>query len=341
MVKLKDVAEKAGVSIATASLALNNSNLPSKKTKRKVLEWAKKLEYYPNIYAQKLARQKSYNISIMVNSDYFFKTPKLYYLRIIGGIIREAEKTEYTLSFFFFSEGENEKNKLQIKKLNTSNIDGILVLDIINNDTLDLLRNNKDLSLVLIDNHKNFDGVYGIDNDDFGGAYKSVEYFIKNGHKNIGYIGIPDLHPLGHQGWNGFKKALLDYNIKENCIYKKCDFSIKSGKNAASFILNNYNKKDIPTAFFCLNDYIAIGMIEELKRKGFIIPKDISIIGMDDMEISSEIDPPLSTVKIKMEDIGSVGLKKLISIINKNYKGDIKTIVENNLVIRKSCKKLN
>jgi LacI family transcriptional regulator len=340
MTKLKDVAKKAEVSLATASLALNKSELVSEKTRKKVLEWAEKLEYFPNIYAQKLARQKSYNICIMINSDYFFESPKLYYLRIISGIIKEAGITEYTISFSFFSEKEKDKNILQIKKLNITSVDGILVLDIINKDILSLLRNGKDIPIVLIDNHKNFDDVYGVDNDDFGGAYKSAQYFIKNGHVNIGYIGTTDSHPLGYQAWNGFKQALSDYGIEEKCVYKNCNFDIKSGKKAINFILNEYGKINMPTAFFCLDDYIAIGAIEELKKKGLRVPEDVSIIGMDDMEISSEINPSLSTIRIRMEDIGVIGVKKLIDIINKNYKGDLKTILKNDLIIRNSCMKI-
>jgi LacI family transcriptional regulator len=340
MIKLKDVAEKAEVSLATASLALHDSDFVSKKTRQKVREWAKKLDYHPNIYAQKLAQQKSYNISILINSDYFFQSPKLYYLRIISGIIRAARSTEYTISFSFFSENKKEKNINQISKLNSASVDGILVLDIISRDILDLLRNGKNIPIVLIDNHKNYDDMFGVDNDDFGGAYKAVEYFIKNGHKKIGYIGIPDSHPLGFQCWNGLKKALSDYNIEECCVYKKCNFDIKSGKEAMSFILNDYNKSNFPTAFFCLDDYIAIGAIEELKKKGFRVPEDISIIGMDDMELSSEIEPPLSTIRIKMEDMGVIGVSKLISIINKKYEGDLKTIIQNELIIRNTCVKI-
>jgi len=340
MVKLADVAKKANVSLATASLALNDSKLVSEKTKALVKDWAVKLEYSPNIFAQKLARKKSYNICIMINSDYFFQSPKLYYLRIISGIIREAENTEYTVSFSFFSEKEKEKNVLQIRKINETNVDGILILDIIDKNTLDLIKKNKDIPIVLIDNHKNFDDAYGVDNDDFGGAYKAVEYFIKNGHTKIGYIGTPDSHPLGFQSWSGFKQALSDHNLKEKCVYKNCDFDIKSGKKAIDFILKNYDKKDMPTAFFCLNDYIAIGAIQELENFGFKIPGDISIIGMDDMEISSEIEPQLSTVRIYMEKMGKIGVKKLISIINNEHKAEIKTIIKNNLIIRQTCSRL-
>ena len=334
MTKLKDVAEKAEISLATASLALNNSDLVSKKTRQKVKEWAKELEYHPNIYAQKLARQKSYNISIMINSDYFFESPKLYYLRIISGIIREAGNTEYTISFSFFSENEKEKNIIQISKLNTASVDGILVLDIISSNTLDLLRNGKNIPIVLIDNHKNYDDMFGVDNDDFGGAYKATKYLIEKGHKNIGYIGIPDSHPLGRECWNGFKRALNDYSLTESCVYKDCQFGIRSGRNAIIKIL----KKDfLPTAFFCVNDYLAIGAIEELKKHHYKIPADISFIGMDDMELSSEIDPPLTTVRIEMEKLGKEGINKLISIINKSYGGEIKTIINNVIIERGTC----
>jgi len=341
MVKLKEVAEKAKVSLATASLALNNSLLVSKKTTQIVKKCAKELGYYPNIYAQKLARQKSYNISIMINSDYFFKSPKLYYLKIISGIIQEAENTEYTISFSFFSENKNEKNIDQMSKLNNANVDGILVLDIINIDTLNLLRKDKNIPIVLIDNHKNYDDMFGVDNDDFGGAYKAVEYFIRNGHKKIGYIGAPDSHPLGFQSWCGLKKALSDNNIDECCVYKKCNFDIKSGRKAINYILNYCDKKEFPTAFFCLDDYIAIGVIEELRKNGIRVPENISIIGMDDMEISSEIEPPLSTIRINMEEMGIAGVKKLISIINSDYKGELKTIIKNKLIIRKTCAEIN
>jgi len=336
MVKLKDVAEKASVSLATASLALNDSKLVSNKTKKRVREWAEKLNYYPNIYARRLAKRKSYNICIMINSKYFFKTSNIYYLRIIGGIIKEAEATEYTVSFCFYE--DNKGAKISREKSNIKSMDGIMVLDIIDENTLNNLRKELDVPIILIDNHKNFKDIYGVDNDDFGGAYKATRYLINLGHKNIGYIGIPDSHPLGRESWYGFKKALKENNLEEVCSYKKCQFGIRSGRRAMNYLLE---EKVLPTAFFCVNDYIAIGAIEELKSKGYKVPDNISFVGMDDMELSSEIDPPLTTVRIKMEELGRVGIKKLISIINNNYEGEIKTIIDNEIVERQSCKSIS
>lgn len=337
MPKLKDVAEKANVSLATASLALNDSKLIGSKTKKKVRQWAEKLNYYPNIYARKLAKRKSYNICIMINSKYFFKShnisPNIYYLRIIGGIIKEAEATEYTVSFYFYS--NNKGTKMSGEKSNIKSMDGIMILDIIDENTLNNLRKELDVPLILIDNHKNFKNIYGVDNDDFSGAYKATKYLISLGHKNIGYIGIPDSHPLGRESWSGFKKALKENNLEDVCSYKKCQFGIRSGKRAMNYLLKG---NVLPTAFFCVNDYIAIGAIEELKIRGYKIPDDVSFVGMDDMELSSEVEPSLTTIKIKMEEIGRVGIKKLISIINNDYKGDIKTTIDNEIVERKSCK---
>jgi len=336
MVKLKDVAEKANVSLATASLALNDSKLINDKTKKKIKQWAEKLNYYPNMYAKRLAKRKSCNICIMINSKYFFKTSNIYYLRIIGGIIKEAEDTEYTVSFSFYDEKKGAK--ISGEKSNIKSMDGIMVLDIIDENTLNNLRKELDVPIILIDNHKNFIDIYGVDNDDSGGAYKAIKYLINLGHKKIGYIGIPDTHPLGRENWNGFKKAMKENDLKEVCSFKKCKFGINSGRKAMNYLLED---KLMPTAFYCVNDYIAIGAIEELKSKGYKVPDDVSFIGADDMELSSEIEPPLTTVKIKMEELGRVGIKKLIAIINNNYKGDIKTIIDNEIVERKSCKSIN
>ena len=336
MVKLKDVAEKANVSLATASLALNDSKLINEKTKKKIKQWSEKLNYYPNMYAKRLAKRKSYNICIMINSKYFFKSPNIYYLRIIGGIIEETENTEYTISFYFYE--KDKDTKIAGEKSNIKSVDGIIVLDVVDEKTLDNLKKELDVPIVLIDNHKNFIDMYGVDNDDFSGAYKATKYLIDLGHKKIGYIGIPDTHPMGRENWNGFKKAMKENDLKEVCSFKECKFGIKSGRKAMNYLLED---KLLPTAFYCVNDYIAIGAIEVLKNKGYKIPEDISFVGADDMELSSEIEPPLTTVRIKMEELGRVGIKKLIAIINDEYKGDIKTMIDNEMVERKSCRSIN
>ncbi len=337
MIKLIDVAQKAGVSLATASLALNDNPAINEKTREKIKYWAERLNYIPNLHAKRLAAGKNYNILIMLNSKYFFNSPNIYYLKVLGGIIRESKRTEYLISFDFFTDN-NGTNQL-MKKGNFSNYDGIVVFDIISKTALNSIKKKTNVPILLIDNHTKFRNVYGVDNDDFGGAYKATKYIIKQGHKKIGYLGIPDSHPLGKECWKGFKKALKEYNLEESIFYKKCGFDISSGRMAINKLLSQ--KRCLPTAFFCCNDYIAIGAIEQLKKEGFKIPKDVSFIGMDDMELSSEIDPSLTTIKIMIEEIGVSGIKKIIALINNKYKGKMKTIVDNKLIIRKSCRKLD
>ncbi len=231
-----------------------------------------------------MAKRKSYNICTMINSKFFFNSPNIYYLRIIGGIIEEAESTEYTISFYFY---EKDK-KVAGEKNNIKNVDGVMILDVVDENTLNSLRRELDVPIVLIDNLKNFIDMYGVDNDDFNGAYKATKYLIDLGHKEIGYIGIPDKHPLGRENWNGFKKAMKENNLKEVYFFKKCKFGIKSGRMAMNYLLED---KLMPTVFYCVNDYIAIGAIEKLKSKGYKVPADVSFIWADDMELSSEIEP--------------------------------------------------
>lgn len=337
MVKLKDIAQKAKVSIATVSLALNDNTLVNIDTKERVKKWAEELNYFPNLNAQRLAKRKSFNICIFLNSKYFFKSPNIYYLKVIGGIIRESEHTDYTISFSFY--GREKEDRVIIRKINTQNLDGIIIFDVINETTLKNLKNEFKVPIVLVDNHKKYNYMYSIDNDDFGGAYKATKYMLSLGHTKIGYIGIPDCHPLGNECWKGFKKALNEKGIKETVAYKNCEFSFFSGKKAINYLFSK--DKNLPTGFFCVNDYIAIGAIEELRRKGYKVPDDFSFVAMDDMEISSEVEPPLTTVRIKMEELGASGLRKIISLINNNFNGEIKTIIDNDLIIRNSCRKFN
>lgn len=349
MTKLNDVAKKAKVSLATASLALNDSNLISEKTKNRIKKLAEELNYHPSIYAQRLARRKSYNICLMLNSDYFFKSSNLYYLRVIGGIIKEAANSKYSITFAFYG----DKNKLNSNFYSTmdtnfisnKNFDGIIVFDVISKEILDDLMQKANIPIVLVDNHLNHPHVYGVDNDDFGGAYKATKYLIELGHKNIGFIGISNTHPLGRECFNGFLKALEDSEMKPALVYDKCKFGIKSGRLAGEEILSTV--RNLPSAFFCVNDFVAIGAMEAFKKHGLKIPDDCSFIGMDDMDISSEIEPPLTTVRIEMEKLGQEGLKKLISLIHKNNEQELetinqlKTVIDNKIIVRGSCKSLN
>ena len=340
MTKLKDVAEKANVSLATASLAMSNSSLVNERTKEKIRLLAEELGYYPNINAQRLAKRKSYNICLMLNSKYFFKSSNIYYLRVIGGVIKEAGRTEYSITFSFYGDQES-KNPLgrSGSGLSIKNFDGIIIFDVIERDMLELLLKKADIPVVLVDNHGNYPDVYAVDNDDFGGAYKATKYLIDIGHKKIGYIGLPETHPLGRECISGFKKALNDSSLKEFAFYDKCKLGIRSGKIGAKEILDS--NQHLPSAFFCTNDFIAIGAMEEFKRHGFLIPQDFSFIGMDDMDISSEIEPSLTTVKIEMEALGQVSIRKLISIINNSYEGGIKTILNNTIIERDTCRRIN
>lgn len=336
MVKLTDVSIKAKVSIATASLALNDSNLVSDKTKKKVKKIAKELNYSPNIHAKRLSKGKSYNLTLMINSEYFFNpSPHLFYLKVIGGMIKESENTEYTLNFSFFNQSNSKEISKKLKNIN--NFDGIMILDIINEETHKILTDNLKIPFLLVDNHMNFKNTYSVDNDDYGGAYKAIQYLIELGHRKIGYIGLSEKHPLGRECILGFNQALSDNNLEALYYFKRDDFEFNTGRIAAKQILKN---KLSLTAYYCANDYIAIGVMDEFRENKVKIPGDISIVGMDDNDLSSEVRVPLTTIKINMEKIGSVSIKKIISLINKKYIGEIKTTIPNKLIIRNSCSHL-
>ena len=98
-------------------------------------------------------------------------------------------------------------------------------------------------------NHKKYSNVFSVDNDDFGGTYKAIKYLINLNHEKIGYIGLPDSHPLGLECWRGFKRAMDERNLKAHLVYKNCGLGIKSGRVAINSVLSS--EKPLPTAFLC------------------------------------------------------------------------------------------
>jgi len=336
MVNLKDVAKKVSVSIATVSLALNNSPLVNSKTKERVKYWAKKLNYVPNVSGQRLVNRRSYNLKCFFNSKDYYTIP-INFLRVLNGIISESEKLGYSLSFTYYSTNEvNSFTEIQNKAINIKNIDGILILNDINKELLNSLK-LLNTPIIVLNNCLSFKDIYSVDNDDFGGSYKIVKHLIELGHKNICYVGLPESDPFGREAWKGFKKALAEHRIMKFYQYEEPEINITFGKNAIEFL---FKENILPTAFFCISDYIAIGVIEGLKKLGYKVPDDFSVVGIDDNEISSDIDPPLTTLRVRMERIGELGVKIIDDIINNKYKGNKHTVVGNELILRKSCKEL-
>ncbi len=327
MPTILDIARKANVSITTVSRVINNS--PHKVnpiTREKVLRVIKELDYRPNAIAKSLINKKTMSIGVIIPD---ISNP--YYAEIVRGIQDLADQKGYTV---ILQNTDRRQDRIikYIYLLREKSADGIIFSGgtIHEPDVLKALKPLQD-HVVVIGRHKvNFPSVRV---DNINGAIKATQHLIDLGHKDILFIGGPDKSTTAKDRLKGYLKALKNSGYQDFKKWiRKGDFTITSGYILTKEILL---QKTRPTAIFAANDQMAFGAIKAIKEKGLKIPKDIAVVGFDNLPLSLYIDPPLTTVEIPMYDLGYSAMEILINLLSKNKTKKIK-LFKTRLIIRES-----
>jgi LacI family transcriptional regulator len=334
-IKLKDIAEKLGLSIPSVSRALNNKPDISQSTKKKVFALAEELHYQRNQSAVNFKNQQSFIIGVIIPQIvHHFSS------NVISGIIDEAEKTGYNIMLY----QSNESFESELKGIDTfqkSMIDGLIISLSDTTTQVDHLKNLQDhnVPVVLIDKISDNIEASKIVCDDFKGAYYATEHLISLGKTNIAHI-TGSLNPFTTaERYRGYKNALKDYNLPLNpLLIKKCD--LISSEEGYLCMLELLNQDLKPDALFCATDPTAIGAIKAIKEKRLKIPEDIAVIGFSDWKMSAVIDPPLSSVKQPDFNMGKYAIElitKEIQMQRNNQPIKYNThVMETSLVLRES-----
>jgi len=337
MATLKDVAKLAGVSYNTVSLVVNNINKVAPETKERVLEAIKKLNYTPNKSARML-KGKSDTIAFISAS--FTSMPGINILKEIEEGIHLAGLTyNYDLIPYSTRRSIEIKEKILNAIVSGKKADVIIMLSI--KPSFELLKRIKqnNITLILID--EVMEGVHTINTDNKKGAYLATEYLIKQGRKNILYIGgDTEKQEIGLaiiEREQGYIQALQEYGLEYkqenhlNALY----YNIEEGSVLIEEVLKKNKKID---AVFCgAGDNIAVGVIEKLKKSGIKIPDDIAVIGYDDLPIASVVTPALTTVKQPIEKMGNTAFAIALEAMQKKLKEIVSKIFEAELIKRNSA----
>jgi len=326
---IKEVALKAGVSIATVSRVFNDSSLVNPKTIQRVREIAHSLHYVPNASARSLSRRKSDTFG-MILPDLFGE----FFSEVIRGADQTAQKHSYNVLLSSSHNNQDEiKEALNIMK---GRVDGIIIMS--PNINADILHHNinKSLPVVLLNCFVEDNSFDSIVIDNCNGAYQITNHLIKHGHKRIaiikGAIGNyeADVRLLGYR----HALTLEQCEVSETFEFEG-DFSEESGYNSAKKILSITPR---PTAVFAANDSMAIGALKAFHDHGIAVPDDIALVGFDDIPISRYVKPSLSTVQVPIHKMGILAVERLIEVLEKkNSTKKEKIIFPTQLTIRESC----
>jgi LacI family transcriptional regulator len=322
---LEMVAKEAGVSMATVSRIINGTAKVSAKRKHAVESAIAKLDFHPNQAARGLAMGKSTTIGVITQA---IDSP--FYGEGLRGI--EHYLTQHGYAALFMSGNWNEDDEARcMRELLARRVDGIIIFSGRLEDGV-LANYAQKVPIVLSGRGLKAGGVFSLPIDDRQGAGLATHHLIELGHKRIAFISGTLDHPDAQDRLTGYKRALSDAGIAYDAkLVVAGDWHEEGGADATLRLLAS----KIPfTALFCVNDQTAYGACLALHRSGLNVPRDISVVGFDDLHSSEYRVPPLTTVRQSIRLLGERSAEAMMSLL-KGEKPRV-TLPEVELVVRES-----
>lgn len=328
LVSIKDIAKQAGFSATTVSFALNNPDRVGAGTRRHVLRIARKLDY------SRIKKSGKRGAIGIVTDDYYNFVLGEFYNWVVWGILEELKSRG--INILIESTG---KNPDYFPKMVTKNlVDGVLFLG---KNSLDLnyIAQQKGIPLLLVGHPIPEGELHSIVPDGRAGAFQAVNHLIELGHKKIAIItGEPTYDPTTAERIEGYHFALSKAGIAENKDYLvQADFG--RPETAITATQKLLELTDPPTAIFCASDSLAYRAYKAIKEKGLKIPKDIAVVGFDNLtapEYSMLPEPELTTINVDRKELGRKSVEILFEIIQRSGKTSHRYTLPVQLVVKKS-----
>ena len=325
---IKDVAVKAGVSVATVSHVINNTRFVAESTKEKIMAAMDELKYVPNSMARSLRTNKTKTVALLIPdiSNFFFT-------EVAEAIESVLSKKGYSL--FLCNTGENiDIEKKQIMQMSAQLVSGIIIAPTSRSFDYRSMFTDVNYPMVFIDRKTDKLQADVIMVDGKSATYKAVSELIGKGHKRIGYIAGRDGLSTTDERLEGYKEAIEDHGLAiDEELIKKGDSKYESGYCLTEELLMKTNA----TAIFVSNNLMSVGAMKCLSNKNISIPERMAVVGFDDYNWATITNPPLSTIKQPVSKLGVMAAELVLKRIE-NPEG---TFTEYNLpaefIERKSC----
>jgi LacI family transcriptional regulator, repressor for deo operon, udp, cdd, tsx, nupC, and nupG len=320
----------------TVSRVINNQQNVKPETRARVLQAIKELGYQPNAAARALNRQKVNAIGVVFPySGQFLALP--YFTELLLALELCISERGYDLMIRTANvSSDNKANYLSLYR--QRKVDGLLLVAPSEDDeeVNELLREN--IPFVLINARLDHEQAHYIDVDNLRGAELAVQYLSNLGHRRIGMLtGLSDRINSRHrlEGYLCTMTAL--HGSAEMSFVYEGDFTEQVGREALPYFLS---LNDPPTAIFCANDQIALGVLNAAHEQHIRVPDELSVIGFDDMKFASFFSPPLTTIRQKIDDIGRLAGQLIIDIVEGCITAPQKIILAPQLIVRSSCRNI-
>jgi LacI family transcriptional regulator len=307
MANIHDVAKRANCSITTVSMVINGTGRISPKTREHVLRVVDEIGYTPNAAGKTLKTRRTENIGILfilVRSH--FRQP--FYAGVMDGVEEILSEESFNLLIAGFKMTENQ---IALPKfIRERSVEGLILLGRFPDAYIQALH-RLDTPFLLLDNENPNIPVDSIISDGFNGAKTAVGHLIERGHRRIAMLAANPEDASTLRRFKGYQAALKEHHIPfHEELVARGENMASGGIRAARTLLER--KVDF-TAIFSVNDEMGLSAMQTLQGAGYRFPKDISIVGFDDIEKASHSDPPLTTLRVDRIEMGNLGAKTILA----------------------------
>ncbi|HKC20653.1 MAG TPA: LacI family DNA-binding transcriptional regulator [Candidatus Dormibacteraeota bacterium] len=325
-VTLDEVAKAAGVSRATASRVFTGNPKVSDTARNAVEQAASTLGYVPNRAARSLAAGRSESVGVVIPDPNVFHDPSI--ARLIRGI--GAELADHGLQMVLFApQSETDLERLE-QYLAGGHVDAVLVIRL-ELEALPARLQSRGIPVVLGGRPKNGLQVSFVDVDNHAGGKTATEHLIEQGRRHIAHLASP-----GHATrFQGYREAMWSAALRSDLV-EVAEPDRDGGEMAMARLLSQHEDID---AVFAASDAMAIGAMWVLQALGRRVPDDVAIIGFDDSPLAAATQPPLSSVRQPMEEMGREMTRLVVSMNALNTHGPLQKILDPTLAVRESTAK--
>lgn len=313
-----DVVALCGYSKATVTRAFSEPHLVKESTRNRVYEAAKELNYSPNAIAQAMARRRTDNIGFLLCEKQYPVILNPFYAPIVDAALESCSKANLSLFISSTADLRLPNGDLYFKR----QLDGAILAGEVSEDIIEYF-NRQQIPIVLLNNKS--DDQVSVISDNYYGAGEGLRYLLKKGHRKIAMVQGVFSPYIMEQSKRAYMDVMKAHGIKESETFMS---EIKAEYNTAieyvNRLISKTDKKDWPSAFFCTNDTIAVGVVKALIRLGFKVPDDFAVLGYDDSVLATAIEPALTTVQVPKKLMGEKAVECLQELINN--KDGIKTV---------------
>lgn len=335
-VKLADIAARLNVSTVTVSKALSDQKGVSEEMREKIKKLAQEMGYKSPTEVKLSKAKKSYNIGVIVSERYLDQQETFYWKMYQEVATKAVSKECFTMLEILSS--KNEQALEMPKLLLEDKVEGLIIIGLLKEDYLAMIKRNIKVPLVCLDFYDRKYDCDAVVTDNYYGMYKLANYLFEMGHTKVGYVGTLLYTSSITDRYFGYCKALLEHGqkIREDWIID--DRNVNTGMRDEGFDFKL--PEEMPTAFVCNCDMTAGIFTEMLRRRGYRVPEDISIVGFDNYLYPGVCSLGITTYEVDIKEMARKAINKLIKKMSGEYYRQGLSVVEGHMILKDSVRRI-